>query len=243
MIKIQNLSVNYGEVSVLRDISLEIAQGEFVLVTGPSGCGKSTLARAICGLIPHALPAQIQGRVFVAGMDTQAHTLPELTQIVNLVFQNPASQLFHLSVQEEISFGPRNLGLGEDEVTYRVDWALKVTGLDALREDKPSELSGGQQQRVAIARALAMEPKVMLFDEPTSALDPEMIKEVLDVMVELAESGMTMLCVTHEMSFAREAAGRVLFMADGQILVDAPPARFFSEAEDERQASFLSKIL
>jgi energy-coupling factor transport system ATP-binding protein len=224
MIKIQNLSVNYGEVSVLRDISLEIAQGEFVLVTGPSGCGKSTLARAICGLIPHALPAQIQGRVFVAGMDTQAHTLPELTQIVNLVFQNPASQLFHLSVQEEISFGPRNLGLGEDEVTYRVDWALKVTGLDALREDKPSELSGGQKQCVAIASVLAMRPKILILDEPTASLDVPSTRHVLDTLRALREEhGVTIVIVEHRLADVARMANRLVLMDDGRIVADGSP--------------------
>jgi len=224
MIKIQNLSVGYGEVSVLKDISLEIAQGEFVLVTGPSGCGKSTLARAICGLIPHALPARIQGRVLAAGMDTQTHTLPELAQNVNLVFQNPASQLFHLSVQEEIAFGPRNLGLGEDEVIRRTDLALKATGLDALREQKPFELSGGQKQCVAIASVLAMRPQILVLDEPTASLDVPSTRHVLDTLRTLrTEHGVTIVIVEHRLADVARMASRLVLMDNGRIVADGSP--------------------
>ena len=160
MIKTQDLSVSYAARSALSHITLDIAQGEFVLITGPSGCGKSTLAYALSGLIPNSISARLTGKVEIGGLDTQVNCLSEIVQQVGIVLQNPSAQLFHLCVEDEVAFGPRNLGLDESEVRRRIDWALKATGTEELRKRKPAELSGGQKQCVAIASVIAMRPKI-----------------------------------------------------------------------------------
>ncbi|MVA99174.1 ATP-binding cassette domain-containing protein [Nitratireductor sp. CAU 1489] len=230
----------YGTFVALDRVSTEIGTGEVVCVIGPSGSGKSTLLRTMNGL--EAIDA---GTVNVLG-----HTLPgprrELETIrrrVGMVFQN--FNLFgHMTVRENLVLAPMTArGLGRAEADEAAQKLLTRVGIGEQIDKYPAQLSGGQQQRVAIARALAMEPEIMLFDEPTSALDPEMVNEVLDVMRDLARGGMTMVVVTHEMGFAREVGDRILFMAEGQLLVDAAPATFFTAPEDERQKAFLSKVL
>jgi general L-amino acid transport system ATP-binding protein len=240
MIEIAGLNKWYGDFHVLRDIDLTVAQGERIVICGPSGSGKSTLIRCINHLEEHQ-----EGRIVVNGlpMTRDVKRIEQIRRNVGMVFQH--FNLFpHLSVldnccisQTWVQKKPR----GEAERTA-MEILERVQIADQARK-YPGQLSGGQQQRVAIARALCMQPEVMLFDEPTSALDPEMIKEVLDVMVELAQDGMTMLCVTHEMGFAKTVADRVIFMDQGQIIEQAPPETFFNHPRSERTKLFLGQIL
>ena len=230
----------FGDLHVLQDIDLTVERGEVVIVIGPSGSGKSTLCRTINRLEP------IQsGRIFVDGQELpeEGKGLARLRADVGMVFQS--FNLFaHKSVLDNVTLGPIKVrNLSKAEARERGMALLERVGIAEKADRYPAELSGGQQQRVAIARALAMDPKVMLFDEPTSALDPEMIKEVLDVMLELAREGTTMLVVTHEMGFARSAARRVVFMDEGRIVEVASPETFFTAPESERAQDFLSKIL
>jgi energy-coupling factor transport system ATP-binding protein len=235
VIQVDNLTVRFGEISVLDDISLEITPGEFVLLTGPSGCGKTTLAQAICGLIPHALPAQIDGRVKIAGLDTQEHTLPELAQRVNLVFQNPASQLFHLTVQDEITFGPRNLGLLPGEVRARTEWALHATGLYGMQNRKVRELSGGQKQCLAIAANLAMRPAILVLDEPTASLDAPNSQRVVETLERLNSSlGITILVIEHRFAGFARIAQRCLIMDGGQVIADGDPERMLRDPKNRQ---------
>jgi glutamate/aspartate transport system ATP-binding protein len=240
MIRIEQVSKWYGAFQVLTDCSTQIAQGEVVVVCGPSGSGKSTLIRCVNGLEPVQ-----QGSIVVNGIVvTDPRTnLPRLRAQVGMVFQN--FELFpHLSVTENLTVAQiKVLGRSRDEALARGLTMLDRVGLKSQSAKYPAALSGGQQQRVAIARALAMDPICMLFDEPTSALDPEMVNEVLDVMVELATEGMTMMCVTHEMGFARKVADRVIFMDHGRILDDASTDDFFGTPRVARAHMFLSKIL
>jgi glutamate/aspartate transport system ATP-binding protein len=240
MIEMENVSKWYGPVQVLKNCTMSVAKGEVVVVCGPSGSGKSTLIKTVNALEPFQ-----QGTITVAGIPVNdKHTdLPKLRARIGMVFQH--FELFpHLSVKRNLSIAQiKVLGRGEDEAMAKGLKLLDRVGLSAHADKFPGELSGGQQQRVAIARALAMDPIAMLFDEPTSALDPEMIKEVLDVMVALAAEGMTMMVVTHEMGFAREVAKRVVFMDRGEIVEDATTADFFGKPRSERAQAFLSKIL
>lgn len=235
LLRLSGISKRFGATSVLEDIDLTVAPGEFVAILGPSGCGKTTLLRIIAGLeIPDT------GSVHLSGRDVGP--LPPSRRPVNTVFQSYA--LFpHLTVFENVAFGLRSRRVVETDIRRRVGDALAMLQTEDLRERYPHQLSGGQKQRVAIARALAMNPKIMLFDEPTSALDPEMISEVLDVMVDLAREGMTMVVVTHEMGFAREVADRVVFMDVGEILEIGTPRHFFEECQHPRAQRFLSQIL
>ncbi|MBK7662064.1 MAG: amino acid ABC transporter ATP-binding protein [Sterolibacteriaceae bacterium] len=240
MIAIRGVSKWYGPTRVLDDCSTEVAKGEVVVVCGPSGSGKSTLIKCVNGLEPVQ-----RGEVVVDGVSvTAAGTdLNRLRARVGMVFQH--FELFpHLSITDNLTLGQtRVLGRSRDEAITRGLAMLDRVGLAAHRDKFPAQLSGGQQQRVAIARALAMDPVCMLFDEPTSALDPEMISEVLDVMVKLAEEGMTMMCVTHEMGFARRVAHRVIFMDHGRIVEDCDKESFFGTPRSERAQQFLAKIL
>jgi glutamate/aspartate transport system ATP-binding protein len=240
MITISNVSKWYQDFQVLKDCSTEVAKGEVVVVCGPSGSGKSTLIKCVNGLEPFQ-----QGTITVAGISVgDAKTdLPKLRARIGMVFQH--FELFpHLTVMRNLELAQlKVLGRGRDESEQRGKRLLERVGLSAHAHKFPGELSGGQQQRVAIARALAMDPIAMLFDEPTSALDPEMINEVLDVMVALATEGMTMMVVTHEMEFARKVAQRVVFMDKGEVVEDAPTAEFFGQPRSERAQVFLSKIL
>ena len=229
MIRVCNLSVQYGEVQALYDVSLQVEPGECVLITGPSGCGKSTLARALSGLIPHAVPARMEGRVEVGGLDTRQHPLAQLAQRVGIVFQNPASQLFHLRVEDEVAFGPRNLGLEEAEVQERVDWALAATGLVSLRERKPAELSGGQKQCLAIAAVLAMRPQVLVLDEPTASLDVPSTRRVTDALALLKQQGMAVILVEHRLAEAAHRADRLVVVDQGRVVAQGPPLELLAD--------------
>jgi glutamate transport system ATP-binding protein len=230
----------FGELHVLQDINLSIKRGEVVVVIGPSGSGKSTLCRAI-----NRLETIDKGTISLDGqpLPAEGKALAHLRAEVGMVFQS--FNLFaHKTILENVTLGPIKVrGLPKDQAEAKARELLDRVGVGHQAAKYPAQLSGGQQQRVAIARALAMEPKVMLFDEPTSALDPEMIKEVLDVMVDLAQGGMTMVVVTHEMGFARTAANRVVFMADGQIVEENTPEEFFTHPTSDRAQDFLGKIL
>ena len=240
MISIRHVSKWYGSFQVLDDCTTELAKGEVVVVCGPSGSGKSTLIKCVNALEPFQ-----QGEVRVDGISVgdPRTDLPRLRSRVGMVFQH--FELFpHMSVTENLTLGQTKvLGRSRDEALDKACGLLERVGLIDQRDKHPGQLSGGQQQRVAIARALSMDPVAMLFDEPTSALDPEMINEVLDVMVELAKEGMTMMVVTHEMGFARKVARRVIFMDAGRIVEDAPTEAFFGTPRSERAQQFLSKIL
>jgi glutamate/aspartate transport system ATP-binding protein len=240
VISIRKVGKSYGGFRALVDCSAEVAKGEVVVVCGPSGSGKSTLIKCVNGL-----ERIDEGEIVVDGTSVgDARTdLPRLRARVGMVFQH--FELFpHMTVMENLTLAQvKVLGRSKEEAVARGLALLDRVGLRSQAEKHPGQLSGGQQQRVAIARALAMDPICMLFDEPTSALDPEMINEVLDVMVQLARDGMTMMCVTHEMGFARKVAHRVVFMDEGRIVEDAPTDAFFREARSERARQFLSKIL
>jgi glutamate/aspartate transport system ATP-binding protein len=240
MISIKNISKHYGSFQVLNDCSTEVEKGEVIVICGPSGSGKSTLIKCVNGLEPFQ-----QGEIVVNGISVgdPKTNLSKLRAHVGMVFQN--FELFpHMSVIDNLCIAQtRVLGRGRQEAVERGLKLLDRVGLLDQKDKHPGQLSGGQQQRVAIARALAMDPICMLFDEPTSALDPEMVNEVLDVMVGLAQEGMTMMVVTHEMGFARKVANRVIFMDEGRIVEDAPKEDFFSKPRSERAQQFLSKIL
>jgi len=240
MIQIDNISKWYGQFRVLSDCSTHVTKGEVVVVCGPSGSGKSTLIKCVNGLEPFQ-----QGDIIVNGISIgdPKTNLPRLRAHVGMVFQH--FELFpHMSITQNLTIGQvKVLGRGKEEARQRALKLLDRVGLNSQADKYPGQLSGGQQQRVAIARALAMDPICMLFDEPTSALDPEMINEVLDVMVQLAQEGMTMMVVTHEMGFARKVADRVIFMDNGSIVEDAPTEEFFGTPRSERAQTFLSKIL
>ena len=240
MIDIRNVSKWYGQFQVLTDCTTSVQEGEVIVVCGPSGSGKSTLIKCVNGLEPFQ-----QGDIIVKGTSIAdpKTNLSKLRAHVGMVFQN--FELFpHMRITENLTIGQiKVLGRSKDEARDKGLKLLDRVGLKAHANKFPGELSGGQQQRVAIARALAMDPICMLFDEPTSALDPEMINEVLDVMVELAKEGMTMMCVSHEMGFARKVANRVIFMDQGKIVEDATKEDFFGTPRSERAQQFLSKIL
>ena len=240
MITISNVSKWYGTMQVLKNCSTEVAKGEVVVVCGPSGSGKSTLIKCVNGLEPFEKGTITVDGISVGGPKTN---LPKLRARIGMVFQH--FELFpHLSVMRNLSLAQiKVLGRDPKAAAEKGRKLLERVGLSAHADKFPGQLSGGQQQRVAIARALAMDPIAMLFDEPTSALDPEMINEVLDVMVTLAKDGMTMIVVTHEMGFARKVANRVVFMDKGEIVEDAPTADFFGKPRSERAQMFLSKIL
>ena len=240
MIKVDGLKKNFGELEVLKGISTTIKDGEVVAIIGPSGSGKSTFLRCI-----NLLEQPTSGHIYIDDKDiTDKKTnIMKIRQNVGMVFQH--FYLFpHKTVMENLTYAPMKVkGKSKQEAEKKGFELLENVGLLEKANEYPSRLSGGQKQRVAIARALAMEPEVMLFDEPTSALDPEMVKEVLDVMKSLAEMGMTMAIVTHEMGFAKEVADRVLFLEGGVLAEDAPPEEFFSNPKSQRARDFLDKIL
>ncbi len=240
MIEFKKVSKWYGSFQVLKSCSTRVDKGEVVVVCGPSGSGKSTLIKCVNGLEPFQ-----EGEVIVNGQSIQAKetNLNRMRSKIGMVFQH--FELFpHMNVVENLNLGQmKALNRTRDEATEKSMSLLTRVGLEAHADKFPGQLSGGQQQRVAIARGLAMDPIAMLFDEPTSALDPEMINEVLDVMVELALEGMTMMVVSHEMGFARKVAHRVIFMDEGEIVEDAPKEEFFGSPRSDRAQLFLSKIL
>jgi glutamate transport system ATP-binding protein len=240
LIVLDNVNKWFGPLHVLDDVNLSVARGEVVVVIGPSGSGKSTLCRAINRLEPIS-----SGKIIFDGrpLPEEGRALARLRSEVGMVFQS--FNLFaHKTILQNVRLGPVKVRREKSvEVHDRAMGLLERVGIANQADKYPAQLSGGQQQRVAIARALAMQPKAMLFDEPTSALDPEMVGEVLEVMTSLAREGMTMVVVTHEMGFARHAANRVVFMADGQLVEEAPPAEFFASPKSDRAKDFLSKIL
>jgi glutamate transport system ATP-binding protein len=240
LVVLKGVNKHFGDLHVLRDIDLSIGKGEVVVVIGPSGSGKSTLCRTI-----NRLETFETGSITIDGqpLPEEGKELARLRADVGMVFQS--FNLFaHKTILDNVTLGPVKVRkMPKEKARTRAMEILERVGVAHQAQKYPAQLSGGQQQRVAIARSLAMEPKVMLFDEPTSALDPEMINEVLDVMVGLAKEGMTMVVVTHEMGFARRAANRVVFMADGQIVEEAEPESFFTRPTSERAKDFLGKIL
>jgi glutamate transport system ATP-binding protein len=240
LVVLDNVNKHFGDLHVLKDIDLTIHHGEVLVVIGPSGSGKSTLCRTI-----NRLETIDSGTISVDGqpLPEEGKGLAKLRADVGMVFQS--FNLFaHKTVLQNVTLGPTKArGMSKAQADKRARELLDRVGVADQADKHPAQLSGGQQQRVAIARALAMDPKVMLFDEPTSALDPEMINEVLEVMVALAKDGMTMVVVTHEMGFARRAADRVVFMSDGQIVEEAVPEQFFTAPRSDRAKDFLSKIL
>ena len=240
MIDIRDVQKHFGDLHVLRDINLQIPRGQVVVVLGPSGSGKSTLCRTINRLEPiDSGEIRIEGKLLPA----EGKDLARLRADVGMVFQS--FNLFaHKTILQNVTLAPIKVRkMSKQDAEKRATELLERVGIAAQKDKYPAQLSGGQQQRVAIARSLAMGPKVMLFDEPTSALDPEMVSEVLDVMVSLAAEGMTMVVVTHEMGFARKAADRIIFMADGAVVEDTDPESFFTRPESSRARDFLSKIL
>jgi len=240
LVVLDGVQKHFGQLHALKDIELTVKRGEVVVVIGPSGSGKSTLCRTI-----NRLETIDEGTITLDGKELpqEGKALAALRAEVGMVFQS--FNLFaHKTILENVTLGPTKVrGIGKAEAETKARELLDRVGVGHQAEKYPAQLSGGQQQRVAIARALAMEPKVMLFDEPTSALDPEMIKEVLDVMVDLAEEGMTMLVVTHEMGFAKEVANRIVFMDAGQIIESNTPVNFFANPQHARTKLFLSQIL
>lgn len=241
MIRTEDLEKRFGKLHVLKGVTTHIKQGEVVCVIGPSGSGKSTFLRCL-----NLLETPSGGRIFIEGVEVTDDKKVDLNEVraeVGMVFQR--FNLFpHMTALDNITLGPTQVrGLSLEEAEERAYNLLKKVGLEEKAHAYPETLSGGQQQRVAIARALSMHPKAMLFDEPTSALDPEMIKEVLDVMKDLASDGMTMVVVSHEMGFAREVSDRVLFLDEGLIVEEGTPEEIFSSPRNERTKSFLSKIL
>lgn len=240
MISLKHVSKYFGEFRALNDVSLEVSAGERVVVCGPSGSGKSTMIRCINRLEEHD-----EGEIWVSGnqLTEDLKNITEIRKDVGMVFQQ--FNLFpHLSVVDNLTLAPMKArGFSKSDATDLAMTYLNRVHIPEQAAKYPGQLSGGQQQRVAIARSLCMQPKIMLFDEPTSALDPEMIKEVLDVMIELAEEGMTMIVVTHEMGFAKKAANKVVFMDEGEVVESAPTEQFFSQPESDRTKLFLSQIL
>ena len=240
IIVVENISKWFGDFQALKDVSMRVKRQEVVVIIGPSGSGKSTFIRTINRLEEHQ-----RGRIIVDGIElsNDIRNIAQIRSEIGIVFQQ--FNLFpHLTVLDNITLGPLWVRRWpKDRADGKARELLERVGIPEQAEKFPGQLSGGQQQRVAIARALAMEPRIMLFDEPTSALDPEMIKEVLDVMVELAESGMTMLVVTHEMGFARQVADRVVLFDNGEIIEEGTPEHFFTNPEHERTKLFLSQIL
>ena len=241
MTDVKGLNKSFGELHILKDITENIEQGEKVVIIGPSGSGKSTFLRCL-----NLMERPTSGEIYIDGANITSMHQREVNlmrQKMGMVFQH--FNLFpHLTIRKNITLAPVKLKLmSKEEADDKADELLEKVGLADKADNYPGQLSGGQKQRIAIARALAMNPEVMLFDEPTSALDPEMVGEVLNLMKQLAEDGMTMIVVTHEMGFAREVASRVMFMDDGKILEQAPPREFFSNPKNQRTKDFLSKVL
>ena len=238
MIDVKNLKKDFNGLQVLRGVNLTINKGDCVVLVGPSGCGKSTFLRCL-----NHLEEPDGGEIIFNGKPVTDHDIDHVRQKMGMVFQH--FNLFpHLTVKKNITLAPVRLGLmTQAEADKKAMELLERIGLADKADVFPNMLSGGQKQRIAIVRALAMNPDVLLFDEPTSALDPEMVGEVLELMKELARGGMTMVCVTHEMGFAREVANRIIFIDEGVVKVDKPPQEFFSNPENERLKAFLSKVL
>jgi len=234
LIEAKNLSYTYPGATKqsIRDVSITIEKGDFVILTGPSGCGKTTLCRCFNGLIPHFYSGKLEGNLTVAGLKVADSKIHELAKHVGFVFQNPENQLFALSVEKDVAFGLENFGISRDEMRKRVDWALQTAGIESLRERAPHELSGGQQQRVAIASVLAMQPEVMVLDEPTSFLDPLGALKIFEVINELNKKlGITVVLVEHRLDLASKYANHVIIMDDGKVVLDGEPRKVFNSEE------------
>lgn len=214
----------------ISDLTFSVDEGQFVILTGPSGCGKTSVCRCLNGLIPHFYSGELEGDLTVCGLSIREKSTSELARKVGFVFQNPENQLFSLSVERDVAFGPENLGLPRSETRKRVDWALEVTGISGLRYRAPYELSGGQQQRAAIAAVLAMKPEVMVLDEPTSFLDPKSAVDILKVVHDLNKTlGMTIVLVEHRLDLASQYADRVIIMDKGETILDGKPSEVLGE--------------
>ncbi len=232
LINVEDLSFTYSGASAssLQNINLRVDRGEFVILTGLSGCGKTTLCRCLNGLIPHFYPGQLTGKIEVAGLDVQHRQPHELARYVGLVFQNPENQLFSLTVERDLAFGPENIGLPRAETRRRVEEALHTLNFEQLRHRAPYELSGGQQQKVAIFAVLTMQPEVIILDEPTSFLDPKSAHEILELIHQLnREREKTIILVEHRLDLASQYADRVVVMDKGRIVLNGPPRRVYSE--------------
>jgi energy-coupling factor transporter ATPase len=231
VIEIKGLTYSYPGANKpsLRDVNLTVEKGEFAILTGPSGCGKTTLCRCFNGLIPHFYSGELKGDLKVAGLNVSERSTGEMAKHVGLVFQNPENQLFALSVEKDVAFGLENLGMPREQMRERVNWALKTTEIEDLRERAPHELSGGQQQRVAIASVLAMQPEIIVFDEPTSFLDPLAAQRIFEVISQLNKQlGITVILVEHRLDLAAKYASHVLIMDEGKIVLDGSPREIFN---------------
>ena len=234
IIEARELTYTYpiGERPAFRDVNLKIEKGEFVIITGPSGCGKTTLCRCFNGLIPHFYGGDLEGEIYVCGLDVKEHPTYEIAQHVGMVLQNPENQLFALSVEKDVAFGLENLGVPREEIRKRIDWALKITGTYSLKNRPPYELSGGQQQRVAIASVLAMNPEVVVLDEPTSFLDPLGAERIIEVIGRLnREMNMTIILVEHRLDLVSRYANRIILMHDGRIVMNGDPREVLASEE------------
>ncbi|MGQ9542850.1 MAG: energy-coupling factor ABC transporter ATP-binding protein [Candidatus Bathyarchaeia archaeon] len=232
MIKAQGLTFTYSgsKKPAIENLNLEVERGEFIVITGPSGCGKTTLARCLNALIPSFYRGEMKGSISVLDIDVAKSTTSQLSRHVGFVFQNPENQLFSLSVERDVAFGPENLGLPREEVRERVDWAMRVTGISHLRDAAPYELSGGQQQRVAIASVLAMRPKIIVFDEPTSFLDPLSAHQIVETVSNLRrEVDATIILIEHRLDLVSRYANRVIIMDRGRIVLEGPPSKVYGE--------------
>lgn len=232
IIDIKNLSFSYAGATrpSLNSVNLMVEKGEFVVVTGPSGCGKTTLCRCLNGLVPNFYTGELTGDVLVCGLDIRQQPTNVLSRHVGFVFQNPENQLFSLTVERDVAFGPENLGLTREETRERVDWALKATGIEDLKDRAPYELSGGQQQRAALASVLAMKPEVMVLDEPTSFLDPKSSLEILRVVAKLnKELGITVVLVEHRLDLATRYSNRIVVLDKGLVALDGPPRSVYGK--------------
>ena len=246
IVEVEGLSFTYrgSRRKALDNVELHIEEGEFVIITGPSGCGKTTFCRCLNGLIPHFYPGDFKGRVVVCGLDTREHEIWELSQRVGLVFQNPENQLFCLTVEADVAFGPENLGLPRREIRERVNWALKATGMWELRHRAPHELSGGQQQRAAIAAVLAMRPDILVLDEPTSFLDPAGAADVLLTIARLNElHGITVILTEHRLDMAASLADRIVVMDRGRVVLDGPPSDVLTSEEAKKTGIGIPKVV
>jgi len=246
LIEINDLSYAYpgSNRQAVSRVDLTIDKGSFVTLTGPSGCGKTTLCRCLNGLIPHFYGGKIKGTITVSGLSVLDHTIGELAEHVGFIFQNPENQLFALSVERDVAFGPENLALPREEIRERVEWAMKVTGVEGLRERSPYELSGGQQQRVAIASVLAMKPEILVLDEPTSSLDPLAAQNLFQAISELnARLGLTIVLVEHRLDLLSTLTDRVIVMDNGQVRMDGSPVEVFNSMEAQLMGIGVPKIV
>lgn len=232
MIEVKNLTFTYAGSNkpAIKNINFSIDRGEFIVITGPSGCGKTTLVRCFNSLIPSFYRGEISGKIDVLNLDASKSTTSTLAKNVGFVFQNPENQLFSLSVERDVAFGPENLGLKRDETRQRVDWAMNIAGIEDLREAAPYELSGGQQQRAAIACVLAMKPEIIVLDEPTSFLDPLSSYQILEAIADLRdEVGITIILIEHRLDLVSKYADRIMIMDEGQIVLEGSPSSVYSE--------------